>query len=299
MENKFSDKVWQIVSLILAVSLILSIINMNDLSEKMTDLQNKYTSMADSVQSEMQNFYNKIDELVKDQSNVVLSYACDFDNFDEKQKTISAKICIVPKTFGDFTSVKIKFGDGTADALRNGNNEFTANFTFNLFDEIDYATVYVTNNGETTAQNIDVSTVGLYKKIIPTVSASFSGTSSYSTFGGKLTVNGKIDVYLENTDYADIENCRLSVTINDNEVESKVVDIKNGNNTIEFNNSYIISKNDLLEIWLVAQDSFGYEHRDYVYGVTENKDDGHAEISMPDSEFIYDSEGNRIIPKTE
>lgn len=299
MENKFKDKVWQVISLILAASLILTIINMNDLSEKMTGLQESYTSMENGVRSEMQNLYDRIDELVKEQSNAVLSYSCDMSDFDEAQKTVSVKICVVPKTFGDSTVVSIKFGSDKKDALRNEDNVFTANFTVDLFDETDFATVYVTDNGETTAQNIAVSTVGLYRKIIPSVSASFSGTSSYSSFGGKLTVKGTVSVYMQDTDYSNIENCRLAVILNDEELESESVDIKNGNTSVEFNNSYIISKNDLLEVWLIANDSFGYEHRDYVYGVTESKDDGHAEISMPDGEFIFDSEGNRIIPKAE
>lgn len=299
MENKFKDKVWQIVSVILAASLILSIINMNDLSEQMTNLQNRYNSMVDSVQSEMQNLYEKINDLVKEQSNSVLSYDCEFGTFNAQDKTVSTKITVVPKIFSDSTSVKIKFGGNTVDALKNENNEFIAEFTVNLFDETDQATVYVTNNGETAAQNLNVSTVELYKKFIPTASATFSGSSSHSSFSGKLSIKGTVSIHIENTDYSNIESCKLLVNLNNNELESKTVDVKAGNTSLEFNNSYVIGKNDLLEIWLVAKDSLGYEHRDYIYGITENTDNTQAEIAMPDGEFIFDSDNKQIIPKTE
>lgn len=299
MENKFKDKMWQIVSVILAASLILSIINMNDLSEQMTNLQNSYNSMVSDVKSEMQNLYERIDDLVNEQSNAVLSYNCEVGTFNAEDKTVSAKITVVPKTFGDSTVVKIKFGENTLDALKNDNNEFTTDFTVDLFDEIENATVYVTNNGETAAQNINVSTVDLYKKFIPSATATFSGTSSRSSFSGKTSIKGTVSIHIENTDYSNIESCKLLVSLNNSELESKTVDVKSGNTSIEFNNSYVISKNDQLEIWLVAKDSLGYEHRDYIYGITENTDNTQAEIAMPDGELIFDLDNNQIIPKTE
>lgn len=299
MENKFKDNLWQIISVILAASLILSIVKMNDLSEQMTTLQNKYTLTADSVKSELQSLYGRIDELIKEQSNVILSYDCKLGDFNAEDKTVPMKITVVPKTFGESTAVKIKFGDVTTDASKNDDNEFFADFTVNLFDEATTATVYVINNGETTAQNINVISEYLYKKYIPTANGSFSGTSSYSSFGGKLSIKGTVSVYIENTEYSSIQSCKLSVKINDNETESKSVDITEGNTSVEFNNSYIIGKNDLFEIWLISTDSFGYEHRAYVYGVTENDDNTQAEIVMTDAEYIFDSDGNAILPKTE
>lgn len=296
MENKFSDKLWQIVSVVLAAALILSIMRMNDLSEQMTELKKQQQSTAESMQMGMQGIYNKMDEIMNEQSNIILLYDCSIGELKDGERKVPVKITVTPKRYTEDTMVEIKFGSVVLKAVKNANGEFCAEYEVDIFESIPSQVVYVTNNGETSAQTVNNQITDIYEKILPSLEVGFSGGVSYSSFGGKLTVKGPADVIAQNTSYSSIgDNCKMIITVNGEEKSSKAYECKDGKFTADINESYVISKNDILQIWFEAEDSLGYIHRVLAYGHIYSDDD--SVVTMTRSQYIFDADGNQLVPR--
>lgn len=296
MESKFSDKLWQIVSVVLAAALILSIIRVNDLSEQITELQKQQKSTGELLQLGMQDIYNKIDDIIKEQSNIILSYDCKIGDIKEGERTVPVKIAVTPKKYTEDTIVEIKLGSVSLKTVKNANGEFCAEYEADIFDSVQSANVYVTNNGETSVQTVNFEITDIYEKILPSFEVNFSGSSTYASFGGKLTVNGTAEVLSQNTSYGKLgDNCKMIISVNGEEKSSKTYESKDGKLTAEINESYVIGKNDVLQIWFEAEDSLGYIHRVFAYGYIHSDDD--SVLTMTKTQYIFDADGNQLVPR--
>ncbi|MGN1133322.1 MAG: hypothetical protein ACI4RN_02590, partial [Oscillospiraceae bacterium] len=108
--------------------------------------------------------------------------------------------------------------------------------------------------------------------------------------GKKTKINIDIDLSPTETDNVKFTDCCLKIDVNDKNEYQKKVDLNDVINTGTLNVRKTVqaNKNDIIKVYLVANDSAGYTHKFYVIEIKNNES---TDLSL---EEIYDKNGKLL-----
>ncbi len=299
MENKFNGKVWQIVSVVLACALILTVLKLNELSDQISSMQGQFTNTVNSLQSTVNSMYNRIENLLEKEASNITSASYTLGTPNQEDNTMPVSFVVTPKAYSNDTSISVVIGGSTYTAEKGANGVFTASFDMSIFQEDQPVTILINDGEKTLTEESDIYLGSLYSRVLPQVTTSFSGEGSY-TFG-KANISGNIFVHIIETEYSSPVSCRLITKINGTEVQTQELDINTDNDNrpdiyVDYyvSQAHTMARGDNLQMYVLVTDSWGYTHQKPVYSTTFTNDNQSITEVFNDGIAIYDKEGNTV-----
>ena len=289
--EKLKDKFWQLVSIVLAASLIITIVKLNDISIKLDSMQNNYTAALNNLQSIINGLYSDVEELIENKASPLTSIEVDFGDLNVENKTVPLTVTVIPKSFDSDTMVNMVINDVTYKAEYDAKGAYFVTKDFSLFDYVDTVTVLVSTNIGTQTQ-VEWLDVGyLYQKMLPVINAEFSGDVRY-TFGNTAVVNGAIIADIIENESVSIKSIKAVTEVNGQIVWSDDVAIEGPLVTFNHSKSYNVPREEVLSMYLLMEDSLGFVHKYQLMSrMWDSSNQMHIE-AMYEGETIYDSDGN-------
>ena len=272
------------------------------------------------MRNQISSIYNNVDEQMKKQGSLFTNVKREFGEFNSETMKADIKISVVPKTIVDNMKVNVSLCGATAEMTKNENGEYSAVVPVGIFEIEDYfPLVTISANGETKTEYLeDQSVHGIFSNYLPTMLGGTIKTSRASLTDGKLTVDGdffvgynlgdvdkraKFEKYTLITEVAGKEIAKKDITDIITKHE-RVDNIENGKVNFQFKETYDLSGENSLTIYVVAEDTFGYLHKKIAFNWHHPDIDepvpepAHAvEEAMYVGEIITDKDGKVLFGK--
>jgi len=304
-----------VVALIVAFSQIMSL--KSDIKMLDNDLANEKTRLENQINS----IYTNVDSQLKKEASLFENVTMNYGELDEETKTANINFTVLPKIITDDMEVNISVGEKSTEMVKKNNGEYMADIPVGLFENLDYfPIVTVKSKGEIKTEILENYSVQyIWTSYLPTVSSGNIRAYKASLHDGKLTVDGDLVVGYSipslNKD-AKFTKYSLTVEVNGREVSSKDITnsirdyeksygIDGGRVEIPFEETYDLMGSDNLCIYLVAEDSLGYIHKNVAFSWEQPDSDGaQKEMAVPapigyGGETILDKDGNVLLGKEE
>ena len=135
------------------------------------NLSNSIYNVTTSVDRQIGNITNRVEEILKAQNDLTADYETEFLSTDLARNTVTFSARVVPKTYVEGMEVVYlaDAGDGPAEfpAISGPGKEFTAEITCELSDHITLSAVFI--NGDTRQTQLLDTYEGLYQGSLPAV----------------------------------------------------------------------------------------------------------------------------------
>jgi len=276
MKNK-EKLFYQLLAIGLIVALVVCFVKIEDLRTRVNQLDNIHSSDVARLQTQISSIYNNVDEQMKKQGSLFANVKREFGEFNSETMKADIKISVVPKTIIDNMKVNVSLCGTTAEMTKNANGEYSAIVPVGIFEIEDYfPLVTISANGETKTEYLeDQSVHGIFSNYLPTMLGGTIKTSQATLADGKLTVDGdffigynlgdidkkaKFEKYTLITEVAGKEIAKKDITDIITKHE-RVDNIENGKVNFQFKETYDLSGENSLTIYVVAEDTFGYLHK--------------------------------------
>lgn len=276
MKNK-EKLFYQLLAIGLVIALIVCFAKIEDLRTRINQLDNIHSNEVSSLRNQISSIYNNVDEQMKKQGSLFTNVKREFGEFNSETMKADIKISVVPKTIVDNMKVNVSLCGATAEMTKNENGEYSAVVPVGIFEIEDYfPLVTISANGETKTEYLeDQSVHGIFSNYLPTMLGGTIKTSRASLTDGKLTVDGdffvgynlgdldkraKFEKYTLITEVAGKEIAKKDITDIITKHE-RVDNIENGKVNFQFKETYDLSGENSLTIYVVAEDTFGYLHK--------------------------------------
>lgn len=268
---------YQLLAVGLVVALIVCFVEIGELRTRINQLDNIHSNEVSSLRNQISSIYNNVDEQMKKQGSLFTNVKREFGEFNAETMKADIKISVMPKTSIDNMKVNVSLCGTTAEMTKNANGEYSAVVPVGIFEIEDYfPLVTISANGETKTEYLeDQSVHGIFSNYLPTMLGGTIKTSRASLTDGKLTVDGdffigynlgnidkkaKFEKYTLITEIAGKEIAREDITDKIKKHE-RVDKIENGEVDFKFNETYDLSGENSLTIYVVTEDTFGYLHK--------------------------------------
>lgn len=319
MKNK-EKLFYQLLAIGLVIALIVCFAKIEDLRTRINQLDNIHSNEVSSLRNQISSIYNNVDEQMKKQGSLFTNVKREFGEFNSETMKADIKISVVPKTIVDNMKVNVSLCGATAEMTKNENGEYSAVVPVGIFEIEDYfPLVTISANGETKTEYLeDQSVHGIFSNYLPTMLGGTIKTSRASLTDGKLTVDGdffvgynlgdvdkraKFEKYTLITEVAGKEIAKKDITDIITKHE-RVDNIENGKVNFQFKETYGLSGENSLTIYVVAEDTFGYLHKKIAFNWHHPDIDepvpepAHAvEEAMYVGEIITDKDGKVLFGK--
>lgn len=319
MKNK-EKLFYQLLAIGLVIALIVCFAKIEDLRTRINQLDNIHSNEVSSLRNQISSIYNNVDEQMKKQGSLFTNVKREFGEFNSETMKADIKISVVPKTIVDNMKVNVSLCGATAEMTKNENGEYSAVVPVGIFEIEDYfPLVTISANGETKTEYLeDQSVHGIFSNYLPTMLGGTIKTSRASLTDGKLTVDGdffvgynlgdvdkraKFEKYTLITEVAGKEIAKKDITDIITKHE-RVDNIENGKVNFQFKETYDLSGENSLTIYVVAEDTFGYLHKKIAFNWHHPDIDepvpepAHAvEEAMYVGEIITDKDGKVLFGK--
>ena len=311
---------YQLLAIGLVIALIVCFAKIEDLRTRINQLDNIHSNEVSSLRNQISSIYNNVDEQMKKQGSLFTNVKREFGEFNSETMKADIKISVVPKTIVDNMKVNVSLCGATAEMTKNENGEYSAVVPVGIFEIEDYfPLVTISANGETKTEYLeDQSVHGIFSNYLPTMLGGTIKTSRASLTDGKLTVDGdffvgynlgdvdkraKFEKYTLITEVAGKEIAKKDITDIITKHE-RVDNIENGKVNFQFKETYDLSGENSLTIYVVAEDTFGYLHKKIAFNWHHPDIDepvpepAHAvEEAMYVGEIITDKDGKVLFGK--
>ena len=196
---------------------------LDELNNQYNNLQNSVGSLNWSVNNQIGNITDRVEEILKAQNDLTADYGTELVDADLRANTVTFRLRAVPKTFEDGMSAVFMANSGTGPIEEPGQlsegTVFSAEVTTALTDEITLSVVFITPDGQRQTQLLDTYT-GQLSESIPWVDVS-SGFFREDAPGGVVTIgedlHGNLRYVDVQTHEAKLEGTEL-ITVADIEV---------------------------------------------------------------------------------
>lgn len=302
-DKKIKERDLYIIILVMVVMLGFCFVKINSLSDEIDDLKRDYLSEDDMLRDQINSIYRNVDEQLKKQSSLITESTFTLGELDTKTQKVPVTIQIVPKEISEDMQIKVELDGEQADFVKNG-NFYEATIPVGLFlIEEPYPMVSITTAGVTKTEKLEEMWLGeLWGKWFPSLWAEdTTGRSSFKD--GKLVFDTQTLIewdYPNNDSQIVFENFAIVTEINGKEVKRvDVTDkVKNAEGfaegvvALEFTDTYEAVEGDVVSVYVVAEDSFGYIHKTLAH--FWKKSGGETTETVYGGESIYDKQGNMI-----
>lgn len=302
-DKKIKERDLYIIILAMVVMLGFCFVKIHSLSDEIDDLKREYVSEVDMLQDQINSVYRNVDEELKKQASLLTESTFSLGELDIKTQKVPVTIQIVPKEISEDMQIKVELDGEQADFVKNG-NFYEATIPVGLFlIEEPYPMVSITTAGVTKTEKLEEMWLGeLWGKWFPSLWAEdTTGRSSFKD--GKLVFDTQTLIewdYPNNDSQIVFENFAIVTEINGKEVKRvDVTDkVKNAEGfaegivALEFTDTYEAVVGDAVNVYVVAEDSFGYIHKALAH--FWKKSGGATAETVYGGESIYDKQGNLI-----
>ena len=302
-DKKIKERDLYIIILAMVVMLGFGYVKINSLSDEIDDLKRDYVSEENMLRDQINSIYRNVDEQLKKQASLLTVSTFSLGELDTKTQKVPVTIQIVPKVISEDMQIKVELDGEQADFVKNG-NFYEATIPVALFlTEDPYPMVSITTTGITKTEKLEEIWLGeLWGKWFPSLWAEdTTGRSSFKD--GKLVFDTQTLIewdYSDNVSPIIFENFAIVTEINGREVKRvDVTDkVKNADGfaegvvALEFTDTYEAVEGDVVSVYVVAEDSFGYIHKTLAH--FWKKSGGATAETVYGGESIYDKQGNMI-----
>ena len=277
MKNK-EKLFYQLLAIGLVIALVVCFVKIEDLKSRVNQLDNIHSRDVSSMRDQISSIYNNVDEQMKKEASLFTNVKRDFGEFNKETGKADIHISVMPKTIADNMKVNVSLCGTTAEMTKGANGEYSAIVPVGIFEIEDYfPLVTISANGETKTEYLeDQSVHGIFSNYLPTISGGKIKPHQATLANGELTVDGDFFInsnpgdvdqsvefvkYTFVTEYAGKEIARKDITDMVNEHKESDDNSEGAIDAIDFKETYKIPGEDILIIYLVAEDSLGYLHK--------------------------------------
>lgn len=304
-KKKFDWKAAAIV--IMAVFLIACLSKINEVSTTISVLNHVITGYRDQVKNledKIEAIYDNVDEQLKKETSLVSGVDFEIGDISEDMKSVDLTLTVVPKVVTDDIDVSITVDGKTATLTKSGSG-FTGTVDVGLFVDYNQWPLLSIRSAEGTKteylDSIDVSY--LFSRHLPSLYADMSASSTLKN--GKLQVDAGLSIeskpansnspitFVSFTLIEEINGEEISRT----DITEDVHKSANSYNT-HYVKSFEMSKEDELNIYVIAEDTLGYIHKTLTHFWFQSED-GPAAEAAPSIEMIFDKDGNLLYGEKE
>ena len=296
-----------IIAVALVVLLAISFFKIAELSDAVENLQRENTSLSNGIQAlrdDIHSIYNNVDAKLKEQASLVSGVDFEIGDISEDMKSVELTLTVVPKLVTDDMEVSISVDGKTVPLTKNGSG-FAGAVDVGLF--VDYnqwplLTIKSAEGAKTEyLDTIDVSY--LFSRHLPSLYADMSASSSLKN--GNLQVDAGFSIESKpasNNSPITFVSFTMIEEINGEEVSrTDITDEvrKSGNSyNTRYVESFEMSPEDELRIYVIAEDTLGYIHKTLAHFWIQSEDGAVAEAVFG-GELIYDKNGNLLYGEKE
>ncbi len=265
----------------------------------------KLSNLQDDIYNLEQNCLNKISLLqtnittledeIEDANSLIQSFESSIKDFDLDKHTLELSFEVIPKNHNDDTKISLTLNSYIVDLEKNTSNKFTGSLTVDMFGNEYLETIITISDGniKKTEQLSAIDTTCIWQKFLPSFNAIFSNGEHFEYADNNFHLDGSIDISTYNNEDSNFVNGKVVIEVNGRLVDTIDMSIDNNifSKTIELDKKISMGKTDLLEVYVVADDSLGYTHKYYVFGWSDGATNA---IWNGEQEKIYDKDGTLL-----
>lgn len=270
------------------------------LSDDITDLNYQLSSLRGQMQEIYDNL-DGLDEQLRKENSLVTSASVSYGAFDPDTHTVEVTVTVVPKATAGSVRLSFQFWPYSAELADIGGGAYQGTFSMDIFYGCGSTPILVLSDdsGQKTEQLEDLNLYRPCYDYLPYLGADLYCEDRYAN--GRLALEGSLDVLCQNAE-AD-PTCRFTSVRLVTEIDGKVTeeldlspyrtsaDAYSKEFSYQLNKTYDLPKDSTLSIYVLAQDSLGYTHRNDVFRRTGNNT---ADLVF-DGSTIYDADGNEMM----
>ena len=276
MKNK-EKLFYQLLAIGLIIALVVCFVKIEDLRTRINHIDNAHSNEVSSLRNQISSIYNNVDEQMKKQGSLFTNVKREFGEFNSETMKADIKISVVPKTIVDNMKVNVSLCGTNAEMTKNENGEYSAIVPIGIFEMEDYFPIItISANGETKTEYLeDQSVHGIFSNYLPTMIGGKLKAYKATLSNGKLIVDGdffigynlgnidkkaKFEKYTLITEVAGKEIAKKDIT---DKIKNKgsIDKIEHGEVDFKFNETYNLTGENSLTIYVVAEDTYGYLHK--------------------------------------
>ncbi len=268
MDGKKS-KFLVIIAIILAVGMAASLVMINNLSQKIENLETQLMNQADrinSVDGSIGSIYSRVDEKLTQQASILSSVESNFGELDSKRLTVPLTVTVVPKKVTGDAKFFLGLGEKEYAFSKSSATDYSVKLDVDLFNT---QSVYFIQkeNGETKTEQLDLGAADLRYSYLPSIDyadANFSEIhkDGFINFRGDINISCNSPMNMSGVKF---ESFLLYAEVNGNKVWEQDITsyiVSDGTAHIPFARSFEMdAQKDKLIIYVSAVDSAGLVHR--------------------------------------
>lgn len=298
-ENKKSSKVQKIVFCIVVGLLIFNLIeiaNLNSRIERLSTENSRLSSDINMLNSSINSIYSNVDEQLKKQASIISSVDYSIGKPGENMKIVPVSLEVVPKLLTDDMKVSVTIDNTTVDLERKG-NKFAGSTDVDLFIKYDVHPLLTVETAEGTKteylEDVDISYQ--FSNYLPALDADMNSNSR--TSNGIMNIDSYLTIYAKNRSDVTFTSFEIVEVLNGEEISRKDItdEVMQADGIFEYDysRSLEISGEYDFRVYVVAEDSLGYIHKDLANCWKNSIMDAKVETILNDV-AIYDKDGNAL-----
>lgn len=306
MKENQKNKMQIILLVVFAVSLIISFFKIYDLSEQINQINENLTYRDQDIRNQIDSIYANVDNKLNQQASLFSNFTYENGKFYQENNTAELVIELVPKTVTDDMTLSVTM-DGKEIPFKRTGNTFKGIITvdaFKYYEEKPVVNIRYADKTKTQALD-DIYLEYLYQNHLGSLTAHSTLSFTYSKYAVNdsnektVTLDGFVTSYYSSPKLStdNIKKAYITTELNGKAVDKTDITAKMELSEYEFCSNVSYSKsfkakdNDVLEVYAVIEDGYGYIHK-YLVDHHTIKDNG-ADNFSPE-ELIYDKKGNLL-----
>lgn len=300
MEEKKSKKsLLYAIIIILVLMLIYALFQISALKSEIEIVKNGYSAEISNVRSEINTIYNNVDEQLKKEASLLSYLSYSYGDINVSNHTVLLTVEVVPKEITEDMQMELRVGDEGTYFEQNGES-FKATIPAYLFVDADAPLILTIKTNEEIKTEFlqDIVVSHLWSNFLPHIQSDMMASSHFDKNGITVNLDTMIEFYgMDENSGIIFEKFMLVTEVNGVEIaERDITPEAQGANkfgegmfTLTCEETFDISEEDELIMYIVGVDSLGYVHK-YPLHHRYDTENGHADIYY--EETIYDSNGN-------
>lgn len=242
---------------IIAALVILNIFTFFKINNIEKSMDRKIQQIYDdqnNIRNEINNIYLNVDEKLKKQASILDSFDIKFgEELNGDNLTVPISISLTPKEITGGITATLLINDARYSMVNNGTT-FTASADANIFEPLKIK-VILNNGSKEEIETIDEYTDLKYKYLL-NLYGSFMGDAKYNA--DKYQYNGDIVIDYEGTSSNSLKKLSFAKYINGKLIDEQEVNMEDNKSIFHpVKEEVELSANDIIEIYVVAQDKYG------------------------------------------
>lgn len=257
---------------VLCVLQVFSLVKINSLVYEVNSLRSSYARSVSQLQSQIAGISSNIEDSLRKQASLIEDFSYEYGAVNYETHTVPVTITVIPKTVTAETAVSLSFGDENVPLARVGDVIFRTTLAVDLFEEYGDPVLWFREIDQIRTEAAEeLSLSELWRELLPGFYVYLSESLQYAKKTETLSVDGYVvwHSYEKDDGGSSLGRFRLVTTKNgevlsDEDVTSAVMaesswlDVMMSE--IPFKKKYMAAEGDVLEIYAVAEDEYGYRH---------------------------------------